>query len=117
MAAPPVYETLIIRQGATFQRRWRVTDPVSGVARDLSEWSARGHIRAHQPDAATLFEFTGSAIACDADGYVTISVLPEESALWAWRDAVYDIELIEPVTGRVARIAQGAVRVSPEVTR
>lgn len=116
MVSPPVYETLIIRQGATFQRRWRITDPATGTPRDLTAWSARGHIRAHMSDVDTLFEWIGSGISCDADGYVTITVPPSTSTAWVWTYGVYDIELVDP-GGRVARIAQGAVRVSPEVTR
>jgi hypothetical protein len=114
MASPPVHATLVIYQGTTWEKRWRITDPVSGVPRDLSEWTARGQIRADHTEAETLYEWDD--IECDADGYVTIAVTPAESSAWAWRDAVYDIELVDP-TGKVARIAQGAVRVSAEVTR
>lgn len=116
MVAPPVYETLIIRQGTTFQRRWRITDPATGTPRDLSEWSARGQVRAHQTDLDTLFEWIGSGIECNADGWVMITVTPAQSTAWEWTDGVYDLELVDP-SGRVARIAQGVVRVSPEVTR
>ena len=113
MASPPVNETLVIRQGMTFIRRWRVTDPIDGTPRDLTEWSARGQIRTYVSDVDPLFEFD---LECGADGFVTVTVTPEQSTPWVWRDGVYDIELVDP-TGRVARIAQGAVRVSPEVTR
>jgi hypothetical protein len=116
MATPPVHATLVIHQGATYQKQWRITDPTTGTPRDLTEWTARGHIRADIADTATLHEFTGSAISCSADGYVTITVAPATSSAWTWRDAVYDIELVDPA-GQVARIAQGAVRVSAEVTR
>lgn len=116
MASPPIYETLIVRQGATFEQRWRITDPATGDPRDLSDWSARGHIRAYPSDVDTLHEWIGSNINCDESGYVTITITPEVSTAWEWTDGVYDIELIDPI-GRVARIAQGAVRVSPEVTR
>jgi len=114
VATPPINATLVIYQGTTWEKRWRVTDPGTGVPRDLSEWSARGQMRANHSDDTVLHEWTD--IDCDEDGYVTIAVTPAESSAWTWRDAVYDIELIDP-TGRVARIAQGAVRVSAEVTR
>lgn len=106
--------TLVIEQGTTWEKRWRITDPDSGLPRDLTEWSARGQIRADHSAADVLYEWTD--ITCDVDGYVTISVTPTESSAWAWRDGVYDVELVDP-TGRVTRIAQGAVRVSAEVTR
>lgn len=116
MASPTVYATLVIPQGTTWQRRWRVSDPDTGTPRDLSEWTARGQIRANYAATAVLFEWTGDGIECDADGYVTVTVNPTDSSAWGWRDGMYDIELIDPA-GRVARIAQGAVRVSPEITR
>lgn len=114
MATPPINATLVIQQGTTWERRWRITDPESGEPRDLSEWTARGQIRISHAEDTVLYEWTD--IDCDADGYVTIAVTPTESSAWTWRDAVYDLELVDP-TGRVARIAQGAVRVSAEVTR
>lgn len=116
MASPPVNATLVIPQGTTWVMRWRITDPDTGEPRDLTEWSARGQIRADHSAAATLHEWTGDAITCDENGDVTVTVTPAESSAWVWRDAVYDVELVDP-TGRVARISQGAVRVSAEVTR
>lgn len=116
MASPPIHTTLVIEQGTTWIRRWRITDPTSGTPRDLTEWVARAQIRERIAAAATLYEFTGDGIECDDDGYVTLTVTPAESSTWAWRDGVFDVELVDP-TGRVARIAQGAVRVSAEVTR
>lgn len=116
MATPPVQATLVIHQGTTWERRWRITDPDTGTPRDLTEWSARGQIRADHSAAAVLHEWTPDALTCDEDGYVTAAITPAESATWGWRDAVYDVELLDPI-GRVVRIAQGAVRVSPEVTR
>lgn len=115
MATPPINATLVIHQGTTWEKRWRITDPTTGTPRDLTAWTARGQIRASHSDADTLHEWADD-ITCDEDGYVTIAVDPVTSSGWAWRDAVYDIELIDPI-GKVARIAQGAVRVSAEVTR
>ena len=116
MATPPINATLVIHQGTTWEKRWRITDPTTGTPRDISEWAARGQIRADHSVATTLHEWTEDDVTCDEDGYVTIALTPAESSLWDWRDAVYDVELIDP-TGKVARIAQGAVRVSAEVTR
>jgi hypothetical protein len=116
MATPPVNATLVIHQGTTWAKRWRITDPASGVPRDLTEWSARGQIRADHSAVTVLYEWATDALTCDADGYVTATISSTESTAWGWRDGVYDVELIDPI-GRVARIAQGAVRVSPEVTR
>ena len=116
MAVPPIFSTLIIQQGTTWQRRWLITDPDSDAPRDLSGWTARGQIRIHQADVGPVFEWQGSGITCDEDGYVTVSVTPDQSSTWNWRDGYYDIELVDP-SDQVVRIAQGYVRVSPEVTR
>lgn len=116
MPSPPINATLTIPQGTTWEKRWRITDPDSGEPRDLSEWLARGQIRANHSETVILHEWADESVTCDADGYVTITVTPTESSAWAWRDGVYDVELVDP-TGRVARISQGAVRVSAEVTR
>lgn len=113
VAAPPVNATLVIPQGTTWSTRWRITDPDSGEPRDLTNWLARGSVRSLVDDVV-LYDFTH--IGADQSGYVTVSVPPVESSEWEWRSGVYDIELEDPL-GRVARISQGAVRVSPEVTR
>lgn len=115
MATPPINATLVIPQGTTWERRWRITDPDTGVPRDLSAWSARGQVRADHADSVVLVDLS-SNLDCGADGYVTVTITPAQSSAWTWRDAVYDIELVDPA-GKVARISQGAVRVSPEVTR
>jgi hypothetical protein len=114
MASPPVNATLVIPQGTTWIRRWRISDPDTGEPRDLTNWTARGSIRATVDAATVLYAFPN--IAPDPSGYITITVLPAESSTWVWRYGVYDIELVDPL-GRVARVSQGAVRVSPEVTR
>jgi hypothetical protein len=117
MATPPINATLLIHQGTTWRKRWRITDPDTGTPRDLTEWSARAQVRAdHSADSVVLAEWLDDTVTCDADGYVTITVSPAVSSAWTWRDGMYDVELVDPA-GQVARIAQGAVRVSPEVTR
>lgn len=116
MASPPIHTTLVIEQGTTWTRRWRITDPATSTPRDLTEWTARAQIRAQIADSTPLFEFAGDGITCDSDGYVTLTVTPVQSSAWTWRDGVFDVELVDP-TGRVTRISQGAVRVSAEVTR
>jgi len=116
VATPPVRSTLIIDQGTTWQRRWRITDADSGLPRDLTGWTARAQVRAQTMAETTLFEWSPEGLTCDDDGYVTMTVTPTESSAWIWRDGMFDVELVDP-TGRVTRIAQGRVRISPEITR
>jgi hypothetical protein len=46
-----------------------------------------------------------------------IAVSPDESTDWKWRDAYYDVEITHPSGAPRIRIAEGKVRVRPEVTR
>lgn len=47
---------------------------------------------------------------------VTLTLDPDVTSAWPWTTAQYDIELTEP-SGARSRIAEGPVRVSPEITR
>lgn len=118
MAVPPVYAPLVIEQGTTWSRAWMVTNPDTGEPLDISGWSARGQVRKWAGSPEVLHEWSATAIniTCGADGFVTVTVSPAESAVWDWCDGLYDIELTDP-SDRVVRIAQGPVTVSPEITR
>ncbi len=107
---------LLIEQGTTWAISWPILD-AAGEPMDLTGWTVRAQIRESVTAAEVLHEFTtAKGNATVEQSYVTLSVAPSESSAWPWRNAVYDVELTDP-TGRVARIAEGAVTVSPEVTR
>lgn len=104
--------TLRIEQGSDYQ----VTVPVLGDGDqplDVTGWTVRGQIRctldsAVEHDLASGLEVTGSN--------VTLSIPAEISSAWAWRQGVYDVELVDP-DGNPTRLLTGHVLVSPEVTR
>lgn len=107
---------LVIQQGTTWAVSWPITDD-QGSPLDVSGCTVRSQIRPAKDSDEVLHEFstqTGNASA--EQNAVTLSVAPAVSSAWTWRNGVYDVELTDPA-GRVARIAEGTVTVSPEVTR
>lgn len=108
-------DDLTIEQGTTWAYSWPIT--VDGASVDLADWSARAQIRTSVMSPAVLYEWsTAKGNATFSDSKVTLSLTPQETSAWTWIDAVYDIEVTDPL-GRVARIAGGRVVVSREVTR
>jgi hypothetical protein len=95
-----------------------------GQAYDLTGCTARGQIRP-SPGSDELY-FTWSTAPAQGEGLITLSgstlnirVLADESVLWAFVNAAYDIVLTNPAapTGlQVSRVAMGSVTVSKEVT-
>lgn len=49
------------------------------------------------------------------EGTITLEIPATLTTTWTWRNAVYDIELVS-ATGRVTRLLQGTITLSPEVT-
>jgi predicted SpoU family rRNA methylase len=103
---------LVIDQGSDFE----VTFPVlkDGQPQDLAGWSARSQVRHLVTDAVVLHDFADELSLVESD--VQLAVPAEVSTAWAWRLAVYDIEIVDP-TGDVTRLVEGQVIVRPEVTR
>jgi hypothetical protein len=107
---------IVIVQGTTWSIAWPILD-TNGAPMDMTGWSVRSQIRADVDAPTALYEWsTVVGNASVTDNRVTLTVRPTESAAWTWDSGVYDVELTD-LLGRVARIASGAVVVSPEVTR
>lgn len=104
---------LIIEQGTTWAQSWRITN--FDLA-DGTTWSVQSQIRRTETGATVLHDFTEGGHATLSDDIVTISLDPATSTGWVWTHGVYDVE-IHGSDGRVFRIAEGTVTVSPEVTR
>lgn len=102
-----------MEQGVTWSTSWRVK--LDGVELDPSDgWQARSQVRAKITDTAVLHQFTASIL----DSVVQLSVLPAQSSAWTWKRGVYDVEIFDSANPpRVVRIVEGAIAVSPEVTR
>lgn len=120
MTAPPVEARLVVTKGATWRRKWTLTnpgDPETPI--DLSSgYTAKGQVRRWYGDDIVLFEWSADQenIELRANGEIEITVAGSDSAAWAWWYGVYDIELVGPDTEPI-RIAAGSVVVSPEVTQ
>ena len=110
---------LKIDQGATFRKSatWKTGTPATPV--DLTNCTARMHVRAKITDTVPLLTLTtaNSGITLGGvAGTVEIYLSDEQTTAITWTSAVYDLE-IEFGTGDVRRLMAGSVSVSPEVTR
>lgn len=117
---------LVIPQGADWPGiNFPIVGP-DGNPYDLTGCSALGQIRP-VPASVELY-YTWSTSPISGQGLITfdipnsilnIRVLATESALWTFRNGVYDILITNPAAPvglQVSRVAQGTVLVSQEVT-
>ena len=102
---------LLIDQGATFSTRLSITNG-SGQNIDLTGYSAAGQIRKHY-SSSNAVNFTASL---NSAGYLTLGLSSNTTASMTAGRYVYDVELVDNV-GRVSRIVEGIITVSPNVTR
>ena len=105
--------TIRIEQGSDYLLSIPVLRGVADEPHDVTGWTARGQIR-HCTDSDVLLDL---ADRLEPDGTTVELAIPAEvSSAWVWRQAVYDIELVDP-DGRPTRLIAGHVLVSPEITR
>ncbi|WP_372663581.1 hypothetical protein [Amycolatopsis kentuckyensis] len=106
---------LTIPQGTSWGISWPVTE--NGEAAAIDAWTVKAQIRSTPTSPTVLHEWSTEAGNATTEGSaVTLLLNPASSTAWTWKRGVYDVELISP-DGTVYRIAEGAVYVSPEVTR
>jgi hypothetical protein len=109
---------ITIEQGATF--RLRLTFKSGGVIVPLTNQTARMHIRSSVPSTQILVALTstnGGLTINGVNGTIDMFISDDDTAAFTFKQGVYDLELEDTVSGDVVRVLQGAVRVSPEVTR
>jgi hypothetical protein len=109
-----------VDQGADFQRKNLVTDPITALPVNLaSGWTAKAQIRPSTDSSTLLHELTsaGGTILLGADGWVTFKIAGSVSKAWTWVDveAKYDVLLTGPA-GQLIRMLEGDVFVSPDTT-
>jgi hypothetical protein len=83
-------------------------------------WSARAQARPAAASPQVLFEWStelGNARIDPDTGAVVLLVAPAVSSAWTWKSAVYDLKVFSLDDSTVYRVAQGRIRVVPEVTR
>jgi len=111
---------LYIPQGATYGHNFLYRDESDDSVISLNGYTARLQIREKTSSTTVLYEATtdtGDGITITGDtGSVYLEIPADTTAEWTWTKGVYDLEIISD-SGKVSRIAQGSVRVSPEVTR
>ena len=116
----PAEIDITIYQGATYRRsfQWKTGDPATPV--NLTGYTARMQIRKKVTDAAPELSLTSAAggiVFTDrAQGRFDVVISAEATAAIDIKKGVYDLELVS-AGNEVTRLIQGAVEVSPEVTR
>jgi hypothetical protein len=110
---------LVVKQGAT--ETIEILDIVdgAGVALNPAGCSVRAQVRNPQSSATVLYEWTSQGAtpnATVAAGRVTLSLPADVSTAFTWTFGYYDVELTDSA-GKVARLAEGTITVSPQVTR
>lgn len=115
---PAANHDILIEQGATF--RLELAWKLDGAPVDLTSYSARMQVRGSVESTAALLSLTSAAgggiTLGGAAGTITIVASAASTSALVIRNGVYDLEL-ESAGGEVTRLVQGAVTVSPQVTR
>ena len=109
---------LEIKQGATLSLTATWKDS-SGTAVNLTGYTARLQVRATYDSSSTILSLTSASGITLGGAAGTISITASATvtaALTAPWSGVYDLELVSG-GGEVTRLLEGAVTVSPEVSR
>lgn len=109
---------ILIEQGATFQLNLVWKDSL-GAPINLTGYTARMQVRQKIADAAPLLSFTtenGAITLGGTAGTIAIVGLATLTDALTVKSGVYDLELVSG-GGIVTRLIEGAVTISPQVTR
>jgi hypothetical protein len=115
MAAKYSYE---IEQGATFLPPLITWKDETGVAINLTGWTARMQIRPNVSSDTILVSLTtenGGITLGGIAGTIQLTMTADATAALTWADGEYDLELVNGAY--VKRLLRGKVKVSKEVTR
>ena len=106
---------LTIEQGTTFEKRLTWRDKNKRLV-PLTGYSARMQIRTSVSSTEVILELSTSnnRIVLGTAGTIDLKLTPTETS--ALKAGVYDLELTDSA-GRIVRLIEGKVAVSPEVTR
>lgn len=114
--------SFVVEAGATWERELTWRDE-AGTLVPLVGLEARMQIRAHYASAAPALEIStaGGGIVLESPGVIMLTMTAAQTTALgqALTKGVYDLELTSGSgpTEVVTRLLQGAVSVSPEVTR
>jgi len=101
---------MVIDQGSTFSSMIEILDENDDPI-NVANYTARGQIRKHYTSTNAVSFSTALS-----NGSLVISLTANQTANIVAGRYVYDIELVDPAN-TVARILEGIVTVTPEVTR
>jgi tRNA threonylcarbamoyladenosine modification (KEOPS) complex Pcc1 subunit len=108
---------ILIEQGATFSQV--ITYKESGVAVNLTGYTARMQVRSTLESATTVVELTtanGRIALGGSAGTITLTIAAADTAGLTAGRGVYDLELVSG-SGIVTRLLQGVATISRNVTR
>lgn len=109
---------ILIEQGATFRYNLIWKDS-AGTPVNLTGYTARMQIRRKHSDPAVLLSLTtenGAITLGGSAGTINILATATGTASLPAKDSVYDLELVSG-DATVTRLIEGAVTITPEVTR
>lgn len=109
-----VYANLTIDQGSDFFSSVNV-EGANGLPFDLTGYTGRGQIR-RSYSSTTAYPFT-VLIDNPTEGEIKISLGNTATTQMKAGRYLYDIEIIEGITGERTRVVEGQVEVTPGVTR
>jgi hypothetical protein len=112
-------DDLTVLQGEDWTTSWPVLDVNGAPLTVTSGYTLKAQVRSQARSGTVLHEWIGPSDTVTLSG-TTITLLIPAVTSSAWEPGwggVYDIELTETATGRVARIAEGTIQLDPEVTR
>lgn len=102
---------IVIDQGATFDTSFTLRDD-DGLPLDVSTFTGRSQMRKHYT-SNTYYAFT---VTTSNTGIVALSMNANTTDSIASGRYVYDVELVDDA-GKVSRVVEGIVTVTPTVTR
>jgi hypothetical protein len=104
---------LVIDQGTDFEATIDVTDNEDNVF-DLTDYTATAQMRKnYAASAATTFTCTTNGI----DGQINLSLVNSITADLTPGRYLYDVEITSISSGKVIRVVEGIVTVTPGMTR
>lgn len=105
---------IVVDQGSTFETVLNLTTDTD-LELNIIDHNFRGQIRKHYT-SSNAYNFTITKNTPFTAGNITVGLDANTTAIIPAGRYMYDVEMISP-DGKVTRIVEGIVTVTPEVTR